>query len=63
MNIHSQLSYDALPAFLKLLALKNNCMYNRDNAHDIDIFPDKKITKRSETTNQAKTKANILKGL
>ena len=63
MNIHSRLSYQALPAFLKLLVLKNNCMCNRDNAHDIDIFPDKKITKRNEPTNQAKTKTNIAKGL
>ena len=23
-------------------------MCNRDNAHDVDIFPDEKITKRSE---------------
>ena len=33
-------------------------MSNRDNAHDVDIFPDEKITKRSElnkpTTNQDK---------
>ena len=38
-------------------------MCNQDNAHDIDIFPDEKITKRSEPTNQAKTKTNIAKGL
>ena len=38
-------------------------MCNRDNAHDVDIFPDEKITKRSETTNQAQTKINIVKGL
>ena len=38
-------------------------MCNRDNAHDVDIFPDEKITKRSEPTNQAKTKTNITKGL
>ena len=38
-------------------------MCNRDNAHDVDIFPDEKITKRSEPTNQAKTKTNIAKGL
>ena len=64
MNIHSCLSYHVLPAFLKLCVLKNNCMCNRDNAHDVDIFPDEKITKRSEpTTNQAKTKTNIAKGL
>ena len=38
-------------------------MCNRDNAHDVDIFPDEKIMKRSEPTNQAKTKTNIAKGL
>ena len=38
-------------------------MCNRDNAHDVDIFPDEKIKKRSEPTNQAKTKTNIVKGL
>ena len=37
-------------------------MCNRDNAHDIDIFPDEKITNRSEPTNQAKTKTSIMKG-
>ena len=38
-------------------------MYNRDNAHDVDISPDEKITKRSEPTNQAQTKINIAKSL
>ena len=38
-------------------------MCNRDNAHDVDIFPDEKITKRSEPTNQAQTNINIVKGL
>ena len=38
-------------------------MCNQDNAHDVDIFPDVKITKRSEPTNQAKTKTNIAKCL
>ena len=38
-------------------------MYNRDNAHDVDIFSEEKIKKRSEPTNQAKTKTNIAKGL
>ena len=33
------------------------------NAHDVDIFPDEKITKRCKQTNQAKTKINIMKGL
>ena len=37
-------------------------MCNQDNACDVDIFPDEKITMRSEPTNQAKTKANITKG-
>ena len=35
-----------------------NCMSNRENTHDVDIFPDEKITKRSEpnkpSTNQDK---------
>ena len=38
-------------------------MCNRDTAHDVDIFPDEKITKRREPTNQAQTKMNIMKGL
>ena len=38
-------------------------MCNRDNAHEVDIFPDEKITKRNEPTNQAQTKINIVKGL
>ena len=38
-------------------------MRNRGNAHDLDIFPDKKITKRSGPTSQAQTKINIVKGL
>ena len=38
-------------------------MCNQDTAHDIDIFPDEKITKRSEPTNQAPTKINFAKGL
>ena len=38
-------------------------MCNQGNAHDVDIFPDEKITKRSEQTNQTKTKINIMKGL
>ena len=36
-------------------------MCNRDNAHDVDIFPDEKITKRIEPTNQVQTKINIEK--
>ena len=38
-------------------------MYNRDNTYDVGIFPDEKITKKSEPTNQAQTKINIAKGL
>ena len=38
-------------------------MCNRGNAHDVDIFPDEKIRKRSEPTNQTQTKINIVKGL
>ena len=38
-------------------------MCNRDNAHGVDIFPDEKITKRSEPTNHAQTEINIVKGL
>ena len=38
-------------------------MCNQGNAHDVDIFPDEKITKRSKQTNQAKIKINIMKGL
>ena len=38
-------------------------MCNRDNAYDVDIFPDKKITKRREPANQAQSKINIVQGL
>ena len=38
-------------------------MCNRDKAHDVNIFSEEKITKKSEPTNQAKTKTNITKGL
>ena len=38
-------------------------MCNRDNAHDVDIFSDEKITKRSEPTNLAQTKINTEKNL
>ena len=38
-------------------------MRNRDNCHDVDIFPDEEIMKRSEPTDQAQTKINIAKGL
>ena len=38
-------------------------MCNGDNAHDVDIFADKKIMKRIEPSNQAQSKINIVKGL
>ena len=38
-------------------------MCNRDNAHDVDIFRDEKITKRNEPTNQVKTKIKIVRDL
>ena len=38
-------------------------MCNCDNAHGIDIFSDEKIMKRSEPTNPAQTKINIVKVL
>ena len=38
-------------------------MCNGDNAHDVDIFPDEKIMKRSESKKQRKTKTNNVKGL
>ena len=38
-------------------------MCNCDNAHGIDIFSDEKIMKRSEPTNRAQTKINIVKVL
>ena len=39
-------------------------MYNRDNAYEVEIFPDEKITKRSEPTNQAqKFILPLIKGL
>ena len=38
-------------------------MCNRENFHDVDIFPDEKIMKRSEPTNQAQTEINIVKDL
>ena len=38
-------------------------MCNQDNIHEVDIFPDERITKRSEPTNQAQTNINIAKGL
>ena len=40
-----------------------NYICNQDNAHDVDIFPDKKITKKIEPTNQVQTKKSIMKGL
>ena len=38
-------------------------MCNQDNAHDVHIFRDEKITKRIEPTHQAQTKINMVKGL
>ena len=38
-------------------------MCNGDNAHDVDIFADKKNMKRIEPSNQAQSKINIVKGL
>ena len=39
-------------------------MYNRDNAYEVEIFPDEKITKRNEPTNQAqKFILPLIKGL
>ena len=38
-------------------------MCNRDNANNVGIFSDEKITKRSEPTNQAQIKINIVKSL
>ena len=51
MNIHSRLSYHALPAEKITVCII------------VDIFPDEKITKRSEPTIQAQTKINIAKSL
>ena len=38
-------------------------MCNQGIAHDVDIFPEERITKRSEPTNQVQTKIDIMKGL
>ena len=38
-------------------------MFNRNIAHDVTFSQKKKITKRSEPTNQAQSKINIVKGL
>ena len=38
-------------------------MCNRGTAHDVGIFPDEKITKRSKPKSQAETKINLAKGL
>ena len=55
MNIYSLLSYHALPAFLKLLVLKNNCICNQDNACDIAACPDNKAQR--EKSQQIKHKS------
>ena len=39
---------------------KNNCMYNRDNAHDVTACPDEQSTKRCEPN---KPTTNFVKGL
>ena len=38
-------------------------MCNRDNARDVDACPDELNSKKTEPTNQAKTKKIIAKGL
>ena len=38
-------------------------MCNQDSAHDAGIFPDEKITKKNELTNQVQTKINIVESL
>ena len=38
-------------------------MCNHDNAHDVDIFLDEKITNKSKPIKQEKTKTNTAKGL
>ena len=38
-------------------------MCNQDNFYDVEIFPDEKIIKRSEPTNQSQTKINTAKSL
>ena len=63
MNIHSHSSFHVLPAFLKLLVLKNVCTCNSDNAHNIDICPDEKIMTKSEPAKQAQTNISIVKAL
>ena len=64
--VHEHSLFLGLPQATCLL--KTSCFEKRtachcDNAHDIDIFPDEKIMKRSEPSNQAQTKINIVKGL
>ena len=38
-------------------------MSNRDNAHEVDIFPDEKSRREVNRTNQVQTKIIIVKGL
>ena len=59
-NIHSRLSYHTLPAFLKLRVLKNKCMCNRDNAHDVIFSPKKKS--RREVNQRIKQKSRQTSG-
>ena len=61
MNIHSCLSYYALPFRSSCFEKVTVCVIK--TAHDVDIFPDEIITKRSQPTNQAQTKINNVKGL
>ena len=42
---------------------KNNCMCNRDNAHDVPLVQMNKAQKEVNQTNQVLTKINIVKGL
>ena len=66
-SFHEHSFLPELPRAARLLKTscfeKNNRMCNQDNAHDVDIFPDEKIMKRSEPTNQAQTKLNIATSL
>ena len=38
-------------------------MSNRDNANEVDIFPDEKSRREGNRTNQVQNKINIVKGL
>ena len=47
---------------LKTSCFKNELHVESRRWYDVDIFQDEKITKRSESTNQAQTNINIVKG-